>query len=105
MFAQRFTGFGGVGGFVPSEVQGFAALDGGPGIVGEDYDAAGGEGAFADGVDGDDIADAWNGLGFSGVKLCEFAAEDRAAGDDGVLHGERAGVDAEFVGSGGFGGG
>src|SRR5882762_2788017 len=105
MFAQRFARFGGVGAFVPRDVQGFAALDGGPGIIGEDYDAARGERAFADSVDGDYIADAGNGFGFSGVKLCDFAAEYRAAGDDGILHGGGAGVDAEFGRSGGFGGG
>src|SRR6266436_154868 len=101
MFAQRLAGLGGVWAFVPSDIERFAALYGGPGIVGEDYDAAGSEGAFADRVDGDYIADAGHGFRLSGVKLRDFAAEDRAAGDHGVLHGGGAGVDAEFGRAGG----
>ena len=105
VLAQRLAGFAGVGAFVPSDFERLAALNGGPGIICEDDDAAGGEGAFTDSVDGDYVADTGNSLGLAGVKLCDFAAENRAAGDDGVLHGRHARVDAEFCRAGGFGGG
>src|SRR4029077_5360429 len=105
MGAQRFAGFSGVGAFIPSDIERFAALDGGPGITGEHYDTAGGERALADSVDGDDVAHAGNGFGLGSVKLRDLAAEDGAAGDDGVLHAGHAGVDAEFRRAGGLGGG
>ncbi len=59
---------------------------------------------MANGVDGDDVAHSGHSLGFRRVKLCDFAAEYRAAGNDRVFHARHARVDAEFRRAGGFGG-
>ena len=89
--------------FVPGDVEGFAALHGGPGICRDDDHAAGGECAFADGIDRENILYAGDGFGFGGVELRGLAAEDGAAGDYGVDEAGWARVDAEFRGAAGFG--
>src|SRR5262249_49962972 len=104
LLVQGFRGFVGVGAIVPLDFERVAALNGGPGIVGDDRDTARAECAFAHWINGKDIADAGDGLGFGGVEGLQLCAEDGAASDDGVLHAGHAGVDTEFCFAIGFGG-
>ena len=105
LFAQLFAGFGGGGAFVPLYFESFAALHGGPGIVGDDGDAAVGGSAAAAGFELNDVADSGNGFGFGGVEGGDFAVEDGAAGYDSVEKTCGSRVDAVDSFAGGFGGG
>src|SRR5262249_43467493 len=86
LFVQRFRRFARVRSVVPFDLQRFAALHGGPGIVGDDGNAAGRERALADRFDREDVAHAGHTLGLAGVKRLQLGAENGAAGYDGILH-------------------
>src|SRR6266436_8312228 len=102
LLAQRIRGFRGGGTFVPSDLQRFAALDGGPGIVGEHDNSTGREGARADGIDGDNVLNSRNCFAFCSVKGFQLAAKYGAAGNDCELHAGHARINAELRRAGGL---
>src|SRR2546426_9731888 len=57
LFAKLIRGFRGGGTFVPSDLQRFASLHGGPGIIGEHDNTTGCERARADRSDSADVPD------------------------------------------------
>ena len=99
LLAKAVGGFRGVRALVPGNLQGFAALHGGPGAIGDDHDSAGSEGGSAHRVDGENVDHAGNSFGFGGVEGFQFSAKDGAAFDYRILHAGNTGIDAKFRGA------
>ena len=70
-----------------------------PGTIGDNHDSTGSEGGRAHGVDGENVDHAGNGFGLGGVEGFQFAAENGAAFDDGVLQARETRIDAKFRGA------
>ncbi len=74
----------------------------GPGIVGDDGDAARAERAGVHALDFEHVANTSDALGFAGVERFYFSAENRAASHNRILQARNTGIDAEFCGAIGF---
>ena len=88
--------------FVPFYFENIAALDGGPGIVRENSDSAGGRSAASAGFKWNDIANTRHGFRFRGVKGGELPAKNRAALDHGKKHTGNTRIDTKLGGTGSF---